>query len=89
MAHLRCAALALLILLGAAQAMPLGRPAPPRLCRAVLENRDFYRVGRLVTVRLRPGCPPASVAFIRFRSRTGTQPDARRPGISPSALAHP
>jgi len=62
--------LLLALLCGLALALPNDTP----LCPVRVTVRDAL-VGEVVTVTPTPTCPLGAVAVIRFRSRTGSQPD--------------
>ncbi|MVN88646.1 hypothetical protein GO986_18070 [Deinococcus sp. HMF7620] len=49
--------------------------APTPTCLARVTAQPSFP-GRLVTVRVPPSCPPGGRAYVRFVSRTGTQPDS-------------
>lgn len=89
----------LTVTLLAALAMPVAAlpPLPPTvtLCRVQVTS-DPHPLGRLLTVRLRPDCPPGSVARVRLDSRWGgSQPDdppgayTLRPGQTLQRMALP
>lgn len=75
MRHIPIAALTLTLLLATAQA------ATTPVCAVQVTTRSSWP-GRIVTVTPAPGCPPNGRAFIRFVSRTGSQPDSP-PGFFP------
>lgn len=63
----------LLLALGETAAAPAVIPT----CRAAAtSSTQRFLPGRLVTVTLAADCPKNGATYIRFRSRTGTQPDA-------------
>lgn len=70
----------LVALAGLTAALPMPPPTPPPLCRVQVTGEP-HALGRVLTVRLRPECPPGSVARVRLESRWGgSQPD-NPPGV--------
>lgn len=65
--------LILLLALGETVAAPA---VVPTCNAAATSSTQRFLPGRLVTVTLTPHCPANGAAYVRFRSRTGTQPDA-------------
>lgn len=63
-------AAALLVLVISASAAPTYS-----VCTAVVTSRASWP-GRIVTVTVPPTCPAGGRAFVRFASRTGSQPDS-------------
>lgn len=73
------------LLIGAAilfSLAPLAAPAPgPPLCRVQASATPARILGRVLTVQLRPGCPPGGLARLRLESTLGgSQPD-NPPGV--------
>lgn len=66
-----------LLLLSGAVALPALPPIPkPTYCR-VEASSTLHPLGRVVTVTLRPGCPPGGLARVRLASGLGgSQPDS-------------